>query len=238
MPQIYETGLKPVSIKTIPQIMLSKIERFSRRISRVSTVQRLSTLRSYKPSTAIPPDQSFQSSNNSSCPNPSNYRHFEIVSVEETSETTFNSNPATDSRSSSRRRQSKAVKMKSFQRQKRARRENRAIFMTFLVSISYLVCYMEIINFYTLASFTESPRTLFDKVLGIKPETMVETYVYLWYYFSLFAAAATNVLLHFLFNHVVRRGLSAKGRRPSVAGDGEGNRRSSMKSNTATNGHK
>ena len=212
--------------------MLTKIEKISRRLSRMSTVKRLSTIRGYNyrsSSTAVPEDQS--PSTTTTCAEPSNgnsngYKHFEIVSLDENySETTFNNQQTTGS--SVKRRKSKITKVQSFQKQKRAKRENRAIFMTFLVSISYLICYMEIINFYTLASFTE-PRTLFDKVLGIKGNSLVETYVYLWYYYSLFAAAATNVLLHFLFNHVVRNGFTAKG----IKSRDELNRRSSVKSCT------
>jgi hypothetical protein len=221
--------------------MLMKIEKIGRRLSQSSTVRRLSSLRNYnyKSSTAVPSgDQSPPTTSTTTCNDPdgrrsNGYKHFEIVSLEETcSGTTLNSLQTADP-NSVKRKQSKITRMKTFQRQKRAKRENRAIFMTFLVSVSYLICYMEIINFYTLASFTESPRTLFDKVLGIKEHTMVETYVYLWYYYSLFAAAATNVLLHFLFNHVVRNGLSAIGR------NSKDERKSSVKSCTGTfNGNK
>ena len=204
--------------------MLTKIGKIGHRLSRVATVQNFgSSLRkgyNYKASTK---DQELSSTATTGAES-SGYKHFEIVSLEENSETHFNKTAAV--KSSLKRRQSKLSKLKSFQKQKRAKRENRAIFMTFLVSLSYLICYMEIINFYTLASFTESPRTLFEKVLGIKGVPLVETYVYLWYYFSLFAAAATNVLLHLLFNHVVRRGLTAKGRKSRE----ETNNRSSVRS--------
>ena len=217
-----------------------KIERISRRLSRVSTVHRMAALRNYnyKSSTVVPPEES--RATKSSCAETSNgnsngYKHFEIVSLDENcSETTFNSQQTTES--SIKRKQSKLSKIKSFQKQKRAKRENRAIFMTFLVSMSYLICYMEIINFYTLASFTESPKTLFDKVLGIKGHSMAETYVYLWYYYSLFVAATTNVVLHFLFNHVVRNGFTAKGRGMAKNKD-EMNPRSSVRSCTI-NGNK
>ena len=206
--------------------MLTKIGKIGHRLSRVATVQNFgSSLRkgyNYKASTK---DQELSSTATTGAES-SGYRHFEIVSLEENSETHFNKTAASSVKSSLKRRQSKLSKLKSFQKQKRAKRENRAIFMTFLVSLSYLICYMEIINFYTLASFTESPRTLFEKVLGIKGDPLVETYVYLWYYFSLFAAAATNVLLHLLFNHVVRKGLTAKGRKSRE----ETNNRSSVRS--------
>eukprot|EP00116_Pleurobrachia_bachei_P010696 sb/3470958/ len=49
------------------------------------------------------------------------------------------------------RRSSRVKRLKTFQKMKRARRENRAILMSFLVSLSYLLCYMEIINFYITA---------------------------------------------------------------------------------------
>lgn len=219
--------------------MLMKIEKISRRLSRVSTVHRLSALRNYnyKSSTVVPPEESHNTK--SSCAESSNgnsngYKHFEIVSLDENcSETTFNSQ---QTESSIKRKPSKLSKVKSFQKQRRAKRENRAIFMTFFVSISYLICYMEIINFYTLASFTDSPRTLFDKVLGIKGHSIVETYVYLWYYYSLFVAATTNVVLHFLFNHVVRNGLTVKGRKMAKNKD-DMNPRSSVRSCTI-NGNK
>lgn len=142
----------------------------------------------------------------------STYKHFEIVS-EVDSCTTSLGQASGDARiiaRSVKRRQSTAPKIKNIQRIRRARRENRAILMTFLVSVSYMICYMEIINFYILAPFVETPASLFDKILGVSSQSgKVKTYLNLWYYYSLFTAAGTNVLLHFLFNHVVRKGFKS-----------------------------
>ena len=87
------------------------------------------------------------------------------------------------------------------QRVKQAHRENRAILMTLLVSVNYLICYIEIIHYYMTVSisgeFSEFYKKLFDN----------PTYIYLWYYFSLFLAAAVNSLLHFLFNPNIKKGV-------------------------------
>ena len=83
----------------------------------------------------------------------------------------------------------------------RRRRENQAILMTILLSINYLVCYIEIIHYYVVVSiggnWEQSYTVVFSNV----------TYVYLWYYFSLFCAAGNNCLLHFCFNPNVKKNL-------------------------------
>eukprot|EP00116_Pleurobrachia_bachei_P003755 sb/3464017/ len=77
---------------------------------------------------------------------------------------------------------------------KQRRRENQAILMTILLSCNYFLCYIEIIHYYVVVSFQEdweqSYIVIFSNV----------TYVYLWYYFSLFFAAGINPLLHYSFN--------------------------------------
>ena len=118
-------------------------------------------------------------------------------------------------RATNARRSSRVKRLKTFQKMKRARRENRAILMSFLVSLSYLLCYMEIINFYITAildiSLPSVPGLLISLFMGSEPSAMAlekkTTYLSLWYYYSLFVAATSNVFLHLLFNHIIRRGL-------------------------------
>ena len=82
---------------------------------------------------------------------------------------------------------------------KQRRRENQAILMTILLSCNYFLCYIEIIHYYVVVSFQEDWEQSYIVVFGNV------TYVYLWYYFSLFFAAGINPLLHYSFNPKVRK---------------------------------
>lgn len=82
---------------------------------------------------------------------------------------------------------------------KQRRRENQAILMTILLSCNYFICYIEIIHYYVTVSigmdWEQSYVVIFKNV----------TYVYLWYYFSLFFASGNNAILHLCFNPNVKR---------------------------------
>ena len=82
---------------------------------------------------------------------------------------------------------------------KQRRKENQAILMTILLSINYFICYIEIIHYYVTVSigmdWEQSYIVIFKNV----------TYVYLWYYFSLFFASGNNAILHLCFNPNVKR---------------------------------
>ncbi|XP_063682356.1 uncharacterized protein LOC134817155 [Bolinopsis microptera] len=79
------------------------------------------------------------------------------------------------------------------------RKENQAILMTILLSCNYFICYIEIIHYYVTVSigmdWEQSYVVIFKNV----------TYVYLWYYFSLFFASGNNAILHLCFNPNVKR---------------------------------
>lgn len=79
-------------------------------------------------------------------------------------------------------------------------RESRAIKMTFLISVNYFLCYFEIIHYYIQVIFrNENVFNFYQHFFG------ESTYILLWYYFSLFLAAAVNPLLHIMLNPNVRR---------------------------------
>ena len=84
---------------------------------------------------------------------------------------------------------------------KRKRRENKAILMTLLLSCNYFLCYIEIIHYYVIVSIY--PNDQFARYYT--PIFKDVTYVYLWYYFSLFVAAAINPLLQLFFNPNVKQ---------------------------------
>ena len=142
--------------------------------------------------------------------NINSYRHFEIVSIEEHSNEVngHSINAAKKMKKGTNRRRTRV------QRRRKAKRENRAILMTLFVSLSYLICYLEIINFYISASFGGNDG-LFGPLFGGGKYSKI--YTNLWYYYSLFVAAFINAVLHFLFNQVIRRGVNVFVRRTSLS---------------------
>ena len=109
----------------------------------------------------------------------------------------LNSSVVTDNNQSVSSVTTPPKKDKRLERQRK--RENQAILMTLLLSCNYFLCYIEIIHYYVTVSMGSD----FEKYYTVIFRNV--TYVFLWYYFSLFFAAAVNPLLHFCFNPNVKK---------------------------------